>query len=153
MKSAIVVLIIGLFGVGTILSGCMISYSISKSSESISASLGKSSDSIVSISRSSSPSGNSAQLKEIYQDNVSNFTAAAVVTGQSLEDYLREVGRIAASHGITDWERERITYIAIGKGLRRAGVKEVEFGGLEFLEALLVRKQITLEYILEGYNS
>lgn len=135
-------LIVAALGAGLMLSGCSISYSI-----------GKSSDSVKSISESSSPAEKSDLTKAAYRSDLSNYTVVSVQSAQPAADYLRGVTRIAEKHGITDWEHDRASYLAIGSGLHQAGVAAGEVRRLSLVQALGSQEPDTMAAILEGYQS
>lgn len=122
-------------------SGCSISYSI-----------GKSSDSVKSISDSSGPSA-TADNETAYRNDLNDFTVASVQSGQPAEAYLQSVSRIAEAHGITDWEHERNTYLAIGAGLKQAGLGREEVPRLALVRSLTETQPDTMAAILAGYRS
>jgi len=132
---------------------CLIAAGITVSGCSISYSVGKSSDSVQSISESSSPSDSADSANKTYRSDLSNFTAIAVKSGKSAEDFLRGLSHVAEEFGITHWERERATYLGIGAGLRQAGVKEAELTQLGFIKTLTAQEPQTMNTILEGYQS
>lgn len=95
-----------------IIAGC----SISNSSKSIS----DSTSSIV-----SSPSSVSGKSKQ-YQNEVADFTMAYVKSSDPNADYsvfLKGLSEVAAKEGVTDWEQDSLTYLGIGKGLKKAKVE------------------------------
>ena len=92
-----------------LLPGCS---SFSASSKSISSPL-------TSSSKSSSP-------EAAYREDVSDYTAAHVQSGGSVDELRRQIGTLAAKHGITDWERNESTFRAIGQGLAKAGYRQVQ---------------------------
>lgn len=99
-----------------VIAGC----SISDSSKS-------SSDSFESIF--SSPSS-SSQTNKQYQQDVSDFTMAYVKSTVANADYnsfAKGISDIASKRGITNWEQESSTYVAIGKGLKRSGSTGVAY--------------------------
>jgi hypothetical protein len=115
--------------------GCSISYSLEKSSDSVSASL----DSITSISTSSS--GGSEETKvnatgSVYEEDVAAVTVLYVSREKTTDDYQRQVAAIAKTHGISDWEQEESTYLGMGKGLRRAGISEDSIVNLPFFRSI-----------------
>ncbi len=83
-----------------------------------------SSGSISSISVSLSASSSSAAAADAqYAQDVTSATVAFVESGSAEpEPFLREIGRIAGSHGVNHWEGEPLTYRYIGVGLRRGGI-------------------------------
>ena len=98
-----------------LLAGCSISHSISSSS-----------DSSRSISRSStSCSGPQVpeETRKAYVKDVTTYVSAVGKSGITSEDFMRGLGSIAKRHSISDWEDYKYTYIAIGKGLKAAGVE------------------------------
>jgi hypothetical protein len=135
-------LIFVLLGAGLMLSGCSISYSV-----------GKSSDSVKSISDSSSPSEEADPTKTAYRSDLSNYTVVSVQSAQTTADYLRGVTRIAEEHGITDWEHDRASYLAIGSGLQQAGVEAGDVPRLDLVRTLGGQEPDTMAAILEGFQS
>jgi len=131
-------------------SGCSISYSLEKSSDSVSASL----DSLTSISTSSS--GDSAEETKInetgtlFEEDVAAATVLYVSREKTTDDYQRQVASIAKTHGITDWEQDESTYIGMGKGLRRAGVSEESIANLPYFRSL--SGSASYSTILKGYK-
>jgi hypothetical protein len=91
--------------------------SLSVSSKSLS-------DSISSPFKSSSDSSGDSQAA--YQADVRDYTASYIRSGGDFDAFERKIGSVAAQHGITDWELNKGTYLAIGQGLRKAGLKPVE---------------------------
>jgi hypothetical protein len=105
--------------------GCqVISASITSPSDSISGTghaIGGSSEA-VSIS-----SGSEADSeKPSYERDLREYTASFVRSGGKKEDYKPGVTRIAASHGISNWEADPKTPGAIGAGLAAAGLSETQ---------------------------
>ncbi len=99
-----------------IITGC----SFSDSSESIS-------DSTSSII--SSPSSISDKEKK-YENEVSDYTMAYVKSSHAGSDYtgfLKGLSDIAEKAGIVNWDQEPKTYIAIGKGLKKAGIEGIAY--------------------------
>ena len=95
------------------LSACSLSASSASISESISSPFKSSSDS-------------SGDSHAAYQADVRDYTAAYIRSGGDYDTFERKIGSVAAQHGITDWELDTGTYLAIGQGLRKGGVKPIE---------------------------
>ena len=128
--------------------GCSISYSLEKSSDSVSASL----DSITSISTSSS-GGEEEKVHEtgtVYQEDVAAVTVLYVSREKTTDDYQRQVADIAKNHGISDWEQEEATFYGMGKGLRRAGVAEDSIAHIPYFRSIAETSNYAL--VLEGYR-
>lgn len=124
-----------------------VSESVSTSVESISTSLRTMSRS---ISRSSE-SGGDAAVSDAYRRDVRAVTAASVQAGAGSPEFLRDLGRVAREHGIVDWEGRRDTYVAIGAGLRDAGVDDAALDRLaDDWSGGDVR---ALAWVREGYGS
>ncbi|MGZ8237669.1 MAG: putative lipoprotein [Methylobacter sp.] len=105
-----------LFGMSITINGC----SFSDSSKSIS----DSTSSIV-----SSPSSISGK-SEKYQNEVADYTMAYVKSSQPGADYnsfLKGVSDIAAKQGVTNWDQDLLTYMGIGKGLKKAKVEGIAY--------------------------
>ena len=99
-------------------SACSFSYSSKSSSDSSKSS----SESSASSSGSSSPNQEAAR----YEQDVSDYTEAYVISGGSDGAFLRGVGDIAEKRGISDWESHGRTWEGIGRGLARVNVSTVQ---------------------------
>ncbi len=129
--------------------GCSISYSLEKSSDSVSASL----DSFTSISTSSSGGEDdkvSAAIT-VYQEDVAAVTVLYVSRNEKSDEYQRQVSSIARNHGISDWEQERSTYIGMGKGLRRAGVSQDSITSLPYFSSMVDESTTQYSELIKGY--
>ena len=105
-----------LFGLSIAITGCSLSYS--------SGSISDSTSSIV-----SSPSSVSGKSKK-YQNEVADYTMAYVKSSQPGADYtsfLKGLSDIAAKEGVTNWDQDSLTYMGIGKGLKKADVEGVAY--------------------------
>ena len=105
-----------LFGLSVTIHGCSLSYSSKSISDSTS--------SIV-----SSPSSISGKSKK-YQNEVADYTMAYVKSSQPNADYntfRKGLSDIAAKEGVTNWDQDSLTYMGIGKGLKRAKVEGVAY--------------------------
>lgn len=103
-------------GLSIMITGC----SFSDSSGSIS-------DSASSII--SSPSSNSDKEKK-YQKDVTDYTMAYVKSthpGADYNSFLKGVSDIAEKAGITNWDQNPKTYVAIGKGMKKAGIEGIAY--------------------------
>ena len=68
----------------------------------------------------------SARLERQYRDDVRVATRSWLESGDGSDAFLRELGRIAELHGISHWEAEPGSLIAIGAGACEAGVSAPE---------------------------
>jgi hypothetical protein len=106
--------------------GCqVISASITSPSDSVSGTgraIGGSSEAI-SVSSGSDPDDDS---KPSYERDLREYTASFVRSGGKTADFKPGVTRIAASHGITNWETDAKTPSAIGAGLAAADLNEAQ---------------------------
>jgi len=127
------------------LHGCSFSYSSKSSSKSSRGS----SDSVSSIV--SSPS-NSSKTDEKYQQEIQDYTHAYVKSSEAdYASFQKGLTDIADSHGVVDWEQDTITFIAIGRGLKKAGLEGVAY---ETYKKNLTNSDITkMADIQEGYDS
>jgi hypothetical protein len=114
--------------------------SLSKSSDSSSAII---SSPITSSSKSSSP-------EDAYREDVRDFTAAHVQSGGGAADLRAEIGKLAAKHGISDWEANQATYRGIGQGLAKAGYKQLQ---VDAFKNNLADTPEQAEWIQKGYDS
>ncbi len=105
-------------------SGCMLSRSASKvvtgAIESVSDSSKSSSELLSGDSR----------LEREFRDDMRNATRDLVAGGASDAEIQRELGRVAQSHGISHWEAEPGSLIAIGAGACQAGSSARELDAL-----------------------
>jgi len=123
--------------------GCFKSSTFQASSES-------SSDSSSSFSKSSS--GDDKSDTQAYERDVRDATARQAAAGvPDVRGVERDVGAVAASHGITDWEQDPHTYVGIGQGLAKAGVEEPELG--RFTTALSHTDPRYRDWIRAGYDA
>jgi hypothetical protein len=133
------------------LPGCQVLWaSITSPSDWIAGSSESISGSVRSISRSSgSGGGDPASLA--YRRDVRAWAAEFAEAGGSQDEFLRGIGRIAESHGLTHWEADPATLLAIGEGLRDAGWSDDRMerlrGELGDVEARSVK------LVFEGYRS
>ena len=98
------------------INGCSLSYSSKSISDSTS--------SIV-----SSPSSVSGKSKK-YQNAVADYTMAFVKSSPPNADYntfRKGLSDVAAKEGVTNWDQDSLTYMGIGKGLKRAKVEGVAY--------------------------
>src|SRR5438874_4033134 len=140
-----------------LLVGCSISTSLSTSSTSSqsasdsSASSSTSSDSSSRSSESSSRSSMRDERQPRYLEDVRRYTAANVRAGVQLETFEKELGELARSHGLTQWEDDEATYLGIGEGLSDAAVGTTE---LEIYKTTFSRSDpAKMQAIQRGYNT
>ncbi len=136
-----------LLGLSITVNGC----SFSDSSKSFSDSSDSISDSTSSII--SSPSSISGKSKK-YQNEVADYTMAYVKSSQPGADYntfLKGISDIAAKEGVTNWDQDPLTYLGIGKGLKKADVEGVAYETYKKNFAKGDSKK--MEEIQDGYES
>ncbi len=131
--------------------GCSMSYSLEKSSDSVSTSL----DSLTSITSISTSSSGSEEEKisatgTVYEEDVAAVTVLYVSHEKTTDEYQRQVAGIAKNHGINDWEQEQSTFIAMGKGLRRAGVSQGSISSLPYFGSMVDR--LSYSHVIKGYQ-
>ena len=129
-----------LFGISITINGC----SFSDSSKSFS-------DATSSII--SSPSSLPWKSKK-YQDEVADYTMAYVKSSQPGADYnnfLKGLSDIAAKEGVTNWDQDSLTYVGIGKGLKKAEVEGIAF---ETYKKNFAKSDSTkMDEIQDGYDA
>lgn len=101
---------------------------VADSSEAIADSSGASADSSNNSSQSSSGSSSDDESSDesAYQEDVRVATRTLAAAGEIGAQLPRELSRIALDHGISDWESHAGTWIAVGAGLREAGLSQAE---------------------------
>jgi hypothetical protein len=120
---------------------------------SFSHSSGSISDSVESSSDSSSGSSESGQEKK-YQNEVADYTMAYVKSSHAEADYtsyLKGLSEIASKRGIVNWEQEPKTYIAIGRGLKKAGLEGVAYE--TYKKNLANSDEEKMKAVQTGYDS
>lgn len=121
-RQAILVMVLAL--VAGMNQACVVSYSISKS---VTAAVKSVSDS--SKSSSEKLSGD-ARVEQEFRDDMRIATRDLVASGASDTEIQRELGRVAELHGISHWEAEPGSLIAIGAGACQAGTSADELDSL-----------------------
>lgn len=116
--------------------------SFSASSESVSKII---SSPITSLSASSGSSP-----EDSYKEEVRDFTAAHVQQGGTSDVLMRELGKIAERHGITNWESSEATFRAIGAGLAKAQRNQAE---VDAYKANLTQTAEQAKWLQEGYDA
>ncbi|MBL4903544.1 MAG: putative lipoprotein [Desulfocapsa sp.] len=129
--------------------GCSISYSLEKSSDSVSASL----DSITSISTSSSGGEDEkvSATSTVYEEDVAAATVLYVGRNKTTDEYQRQVTNIAKNHGISNWEQEQSTFLGMGKGLRRAGVSRDSIANIPYFRSMVADNSTSYSKVIKGY--
>lgn len=90
-----------------------------------------------SSSRSSRPADQAVQAEQAgFHEEVSALAVLYVGSGGSAEEFEREIAAAGERNGLRYWEADPGAFAAIGKGLRRAGVKREEIPYIPFLDGL-----------------
>jgi hypothetical protein len=132
-------------GVAALASGC----SFSTSSESSSDSSGSVSD--LASSPLASLSYSSLNEQQKYEQALRDYTAEfAVSSGGDMESFRVRVGKLAEKHGVTNWEEDKSTYVAIGRGLRKADLNKSQYEA--FKNSLGQSDPKKMQFIEEGYR-
>ena len=101
------------------------------------------------LSRSSGSGGGTSNTA--YRRDVRAFSAEFAQAGGSSDDFLRGIGRVAESHGVTHWEGRSDTLLAIGEGLSDAGVSRADVEALGAQATGADPRVAAL--VLEGYTA
>jgi hypothetical protein len=96
----------------------------------------------ISSSKSSSP-------EAAYRDDVRDYTAAHVQSGGTVDELRRQIGELAAKHGITDWEDNESTFRAIGAGLAKAGYRQLQ---VDAFKKNMASTPAQAEWIQKGFD-
>jgi hypothetical protein len=121
-----------------------------------SAGCGMVSDSARSASKSvSSPLRSSASSSEqqdgAYMREIRDFTFGYAKSGGDPQAFSRGVGSLAQRHGVSDWHRDRDTCMAIGQGMRAAGLDGAT--ARKFSEGIVPANTQAAAWIREGYHT
>lgn len=106
-----------------------------------------SSESSSKFSSSSSPS----DKESAYQRDIRDYTTAYAVRGGDVDRFRHDVGAIAEDHGVTDWQADAATLVAIGSGVRRAHLEGARASQL--MAALADGNRARMEWMQRGYDS
>jgi hypothetical protein len=128
------------------MTGCSVSYSTGKSSDTVSVFL----DSVSASSSSVASGDNLALLLKTYGDDIAAATRFFLHQQESPEQYLRDIAAIATNYGIIDWQQQSITYQAMGKGIFQAGVAEDGIIDIPYFKSLAGTTAYAL--LLKGYH-
>jgi len=107
-------------------SSSALSTSAGSVSDSVSASSDGLSASSASIADSSESDPEPAAGDSVFRDDVREYTAAYLRAGGEVELYRTTLAVLAAREGISDWESDPATYVAIGEGLGRASATQLQ---------------------------
>lgn len=118
MRSTVAILATAL----ALAAGCT---SLSDSSTSIGRSSNALSDSIAHSSESSTRS--SGERQAAFHRDVRGYAASFARDGGEVSVLERDLGALARSHGILDWERDDGTWLELGQGFALAGLDERRF--------------------------
>jgi hypothetical protein len=86
-----------------------------------------------------------------YQEEISSLAVIYVGSQGDSQNFHRDLSQISNRHGINDWGGDRKTFLAIGRGLKRANVPKDAIQYLSFLHDVK-----TLSYynaIFDGYDA
>jgi hypothetical protein len=123
--------------------------SISASSKSSSASSESISD--LASSPSSLVPTSKDKKQEGYEKDIRDYTAEYAKSADANLDAFRvKLGKIAAKYGVTQWDQDKSTYVAIGKGLRKAGLSKPQFDA--FKASLGDSQPWKMQAIEEGFQ-
>ncbi len=98
---------------------------------------------------SSSCSG-SGESETAYQRDIRDYTATYAASAGDAERFRHDLGAIAQDHGVTDWEADRATLMAVGSGLSRA---RVDAQRAQQLEAAITQGDTgRMGWVSQGYH-
>ena len=110
----------------------------------------KSSSDLASSPSSSVPSSKD-KTKAGFETDVRDYTAEfAKSSDGKLDAFRARLGKIADQYGLSHWDEDKSTYVAIGNGLRKAGLSQAQY---EAFKASLGESQTwKMDAIAEGYQ-
>ncbi|MCK4841075.1 MAG: putative lipoprotein [Methylococcales bacterium] len=134
-----------------ILQGCAASNSsgsISESSSSISKGSGSGSDSSGSVSNSSESSSSGDDQVALQ---IMDYTTVYLTTTEfDRPAFAKGISEIAASNGIAGWEDEKVIWVGIGRGLKKANLTAEVFK--TYQKSLAESQLARMDGIQLGYN-
>lgn len=123
-----------------LLAGCSISYSSGKSSDS----------SVSSFSSGGGESKKADKENSTYVDDIVAATNLFVTQGGDDETFQRQIAFVAGKHGITAWANDDSTFVAMGKGLKQAGIKEDQISTLPYFSTISSGPKYDM--LMKGYK-
>ncbi|EPG76270.1 hypothetical protein LEP1GSC058_1256 [Leptospira fainei serovar Hurstbridge str. BUT 6] len=127
---------------------------------SVSQSVSKSSDSVQSLSKSvssisasifSSSSSDDKNEKKAFRRDVETLTAIHLNNGLVSDEFEADLASLARKNGINNWRSSEVTYLAIGRGMRKAGVETDRFNS--FAQEFAVSRPEVAKALRKGYTS
>lgn len=91
-----------------------------------------------------------AQTGNKYQDEIATLAAVYVDAQGDARSFHRQISNISGRFGVNDWGNNRGTFLAIGRGLRRAGVTQLSLEQLPCLDD--IRNMPLYSAVLSGYH-
>lgn len=86
-----------------------------------------------------------------YRSDLENTVALAIRRGDDDVDLIRQIDAVAGRHGLSDWTSDKVTFEAIGVGIRDAGAP---VGVAESVAQLVSRGDASLrDLVLQAYGS
>ena len=82
------------------------------------------------LGASSGSDGGGSSSDTAYRRDVRAFAAQFSQAGGSSDEFLRGIALVAEEHGVSHWQSNPATLLAIGEGLRDAGVSPAELDAL-----------------------
>jgi hypothetical protein len=82
---------------------------------------------------------------------VRDYTARYANSAIGFDAFQKGLAEVAEMHGITNWEADRATYVAVGQGLRRAGVSAARLE--DFKAAFAGSSAGDARLIQQGYDA
>jgi hypothetical protein len=98
--------------------------------------------------KSSSPD---KETKAAYRRDVRDYARTFAASGGNLLTFQRDLSAIAESHGVTNWEQQEGTYVAIGEGLAQVGMSRMQFD--EFTRRLCGPRTQQAVWMTSGYQT
>ena len=109
----------------------------------------KSSSDIASSPSSSAPSSKDKE-KSGFEKDIIDYTAEFAKSSETdMEKFNARLGKIADQYGVTHWQEDKSTYVAIGKGLHKAGLSQSRYQALK--SSLGDGQAWKMDAIAEGY--
>ncbi len=71
-----------------------------------------------------------------FQEEIAAVAVLYANSAGTAENFQRDISAAAARQGVPAWENDRRVFVAIGKGLMRAGVKREAIPYLPFLQGI-----------------
>jgi hypothetical protein len=101
-------------------------------------------------SSDSSSSSSPSDKESAYQRDIRDYTMAYAARGGDVDRFRHDLSAIAEDHGVSDWEADPATLVAIGSGVRSAHLENAHANQL--MATLSDGDDARMQWMQRGYD-